>query len=82
MTTRKKKSSRSRATQKARNNPTQLDEPAGWRSLWERAQRECNPKKLAALIDKMNQLLSEHEKRASANQEKPRSGSKGRSPNN
>jgi len=41
-----------------------LDEPKGWRKLWERAQREKDPKKLAALIDQLNQLLSEHEKAA------------------
>ncbi len=41
-----------------------LDEPEGWRSLWELAQRERDPTKLAAIIDQMNQLLSEHEKAA------------------
>jgi hypothetical protein len=41
-----------------------LDEPKGWRRLWESAQRERNPKKLATLIDQMNQLLTEHEKAA------------------
>jgi len=41
-----------------------LDEPKGWRTVWERAQRERDPKKLAAIIDPMNQLLTEHEKTA------------------
>lgn len=40
------------------------DEPKGWRLLQERAQREKDPKKLAELIDQMNQLLTEHEKAA------------------
>ncbi len=40
------------------------DEPKGWRRLWEAAQAEKDPKKLAELIDQLNQLLSEHEKAA------------------
>jgi hypothetical protein len=40
------------------------DEPKGWRQLQERAQREKDPKKLAQIIDEMNQLLTEHEKAA------------------
>ncbi len=47
-----------------------LDEPEGWRSLWERAQQEKDPKKLAELIDQLNQLLTEHEK-AAPEEEKP-----------
>ncbi len=47
-----------------------LEEPEGWRLLWERAQREKDPEKLAKLIDEMNQLLSEHEK-AAAREESP-----------
>ncbi len=47
-----------------------LDEPKGWQKLWERAQREKDPKKLAALIDQLNQLLTEHEK-AAAQEKKP-----------
>lgn len=47
-----------------------VDEPEGWRILWERAQREKDPEKLAKLIDEMNQLLSEHEK-AAACEERP-----------
>jgi hypothetical protein len=46
------------------------DEPKGWRQLQERAQREQDPKKLAEIIDEMNQLLTEHEK-AAAKDEKP-----------
>jgi 23S rRNA maturation mini-RNase III len=46
------------------------DEPKGWRQLQERAQREKDPKKLAEIIDEMNQLLTEHEK-AAAKEEKP-----------
>lgn len=55
-----------------------LDEPLGWRCLWERAQRERDPEKLAALIDQLNQLLTEHEK-AAVEQEMPsRPSRKGR----
>jgi hypothetical protein len=39
-------------------------EPKGWRDLQERAQQETDPKKLAAIIDEMNKLLTEHEGRA------------------
>jgi len=46
------------------------DEPKGWRRLWEAAQREKDPKKLVELIDKMNQLLTEREKAAAA-EERP-----------
>ncbi len=41
------------------------DEPKGWRVLQKRAQLEKDPKKLAKLIDEMNQLLAEYEKAAS-----------------
>jgi hypothetical protein len=34
--------------------------PRGWRTLQERAQHENDPKKLAAIIDEMNRLLTEH----------------------
>ncbi len=54
------------------NDSTLPDEPKGWRKLWEKAQRERDPKKLAALIDRMNQLLTEHEK-AAAQEKKPAS---------
>jgi hypothetical protein len=40
------------------------NEPKGWRELWERAQQEKDPEKLAELIDQLNHLLSEHEKAA------------------
>ncbi len=43
-----------------------LDEPEGWRWLWERAQQEKDPKKLTELIDQLNQLLSVHEKATAA----------------
>ena len=39
------------------------DEPQGWRRLQEEAQRERDPQKLALLIDPLNQLLNEQEKR-------------------
>ena len=39
-------------------------EPKGWRKLWEAAEREKHPKKLAELIDQMNQLLAEQDKAA------------------
>jgi hypothetical protein len=47
-----------------------LDEPQGWRELWEMAQQEQDTKKLAAIIDQMNQLLTEHEKRAADDPER------------
>jgi hypothetical protein len=40
------------------------DEPAGGRLLWESAQREKDPDKLAALIDQTNRFLTESEKAA------------------
>jgi hypothetical protein len=39
-------------------------EPEGWRELQERAQREREPRKLEAIIEEMNRLLTECEKRA------------------
>jgi hypothetical protein len=42
------------------------DEPKGWRTLWLRAQRERDPKKLVELIDQLNQLLAQEERRAAA----------------
>jgi hypothetical protein len=42
------------------------DEPEGRRKLWLKVQRERDPKKLVALIDQLNQLLSEEEKRVAA----------------
>lgn len=55
-----------------------LDEPEGWRWLWERAQQETDPTKLAELIDQLNQLLTAHEK-AAAEEENPASRSRRRS---
>jgi hypothetical protein len=52
-----------------------VDEPEGWRLLWERAQRERDPTKLAGIIDEMNQLLAEHEK-AAEELERPRGRSR------
>jgi len=46
-------------------------EPEGWRELQEKAQQETDPKKLAAIIDEMNRLLSEHEKRVRRGQTGP-----------
>ncbi len=43
-------------------------EPAGWRRLWEEAQRERDPKKLDAIIKRMNVLLTEHEQQAAASE--------------
>ena len=37
-----------------------LNEPKGWRRLQEMAQREQDPQVLAAIIDKMNRLLDQH----------------------
>jgi len=48
-------------------DPPDIDgEPEGWRQLQELARIEKDPKKLAAIIDKMNDLLTECEKQASA----------------
>jgi len=55
-----------------------LDEPEGWRWLWERAQQETDPTKLAELIDQLNQLLTAHEK-AALEEEKPASRSRRKS---
>lgn len=43
-------------------------EPDGWRELQEKARRETDPKKLAAIIDEMNKLLTEQEERARGRQ--------------
>ena len=42
-----------------------MDEPEGWRRLQEMAQREQDPQVLAAIIDKMNRLLDQHDWSAS-----------------
>jgi len=41
------------------------DEPRGWRKLQTMAQKERDPKKVAAIIERMNRLLAAHEKRSS-----------------
>jgi hypothetical protein len=38
-----------------------IDEPEGWRHLQEMAQGEQDPLALAAIIDKMNRLLDQHD---------------------
>jgi hypothetical protein len=42
-----------------------IDEPKGWRHLQEMAQQEQDPQVLAAIIDKMNRLLDQHDWSAS-----------------
>ena len=42
---------------------SEFQEPKGWRELVEKAQRERNPKKLDTIIQKVNRLLTEHERR-------------------
>jgi hypothetical protein len=44
--------------------PVQEPAPEGWRKLWEQAQREADPKKLDAIIKRVNRLLVEHEERS------------------
>ena len=41
----------------------ELLEPEGWRELWKRAQAEKDTKKLLEIIDEMNRLLTEWEKK-------------------
>jgi len=48
------------------------DEPAGWKELQELAQRERDPRELAKILEKMNCLLNEHERRAALNEEPDR----------
>ncbi|HMH09049.1 MAG TPA: hypothetical protein VK579_20400 [Terriglobales bacterium] len=38
--------------------------PKGWRRLWEEAQRETDPKRLDAIIKRMNLLLTEQEQKS------------------
>jgi hypothetical protein len=40
------------------------DEPKGWRKLQAMAQKEHNPEKLAAILKRMNRLLTAHEKQS------------------
>lgn len=42
-------------------------EPEGWRELWERAQTERDSKKLLEILDDMNRLLNEWEKKNGSN---------------
>ena len=48
------------------DRPDVPGEPEGWRELQERAQSERDPRKLEAIIEEMNRLLTECEKRAVA----------------
>jgi hypothetical protein len=57
-----------------------IQEPEGWRELWERAQAERDTKKLLDLIDEMNRLLAGWEKKNRAETIPPASDSKGASP--
>ena len=41
-----------------------LDEPKGWRKLQTMAQNEKDPLMLASIIDRMNRLLDQHERKA------------------
>jgi hypothetical protein len=56
-----------------------LEEPKGWKCLQELAQREKDPRRLAQIIDQMNQLLTEQE-RAAADEERPSARSSRRKP--
>ena len=38
-------------------------EPKGWKKLWRKAQAERDPKKLIKLLEQLNALLTEQEKR-------------------
>jgi len=42
------------------------EEPAGWRELQEKAQNANDTRKLIRIIDQLNALLAEHEKRVAA----------------
>jgi hypothetical protein len=54
-------------------------EPEGWRELQERAQSERDPRKLEAVIEEMNRLLTECEKRAVAGEGLRRTSRRGSS---
>jgi hypothetical protein len=41
-----------------------MEEPPGWRILQDRARKETDPKKLASIIDEMNELLKQWEETA------------------
>jgi hypothetical protein len=51
------------------------DEPKGWRKLQAMAQKERNPEKLAAILERMNRLLTAHEKQSSGESKLSRSDS-------
>lgn len=45
------------------------DEPKGWRKLCAMAQKERDPNKLATIIERINRLLTAHEKQSASNQQ-------------
>jgi hypothetical protein len=49
--------------------PPLPDEPKGWRKQQTIAQKERNPKKLAAIVERMNRLLTAHEKQLLSKQQ-------------
>jgi hypothetical protein len=51
--------------------------PEGWRELWEQAQNERDTSKLLQIIDEMNQLLTEWEKKDRSGAPSPVSASSG-----
>jgi hypothetical protein len=51
------------------------DEPKGWRKLQAMAQKERNPEKLAAILERMNRLLTAHEKQSLGESKSSRSDS-------
>jgi hypothetical protein len=50
------------------------DEPRGWRKLRAMAQKEHNPEKLAAILQRINRLLTAHEKKSLNKQGLPAGG--------
>jgi hypothetical protein len=48
------------------------DEPAGWRKLCAMAQEERDPTKLATILERINGLLTAHEKQSANNQKQDR----------
>jgi hypothetical protein len=43
------------------------DKPKGWRKLCAMAQKERDPKKLAAILGRINRLLTAHERQSASN---------------
>ena len=41
--------------------------PRGWKKLHDLAQKETDPKKLAAMLKRLNDMLTKQEKKASKN---------------